>query len=118
MVITAGLMEEPVLYTGSPHLKANANKTRFAQKTVQKSRSDDWDGLNAAVRSDRADHGKKPIEDKPRQPVSKESQISRTDWGKAIYERRRDTVERSFADGKRRHGHRHARVRSLLHLKQ
>lgn len=34
-----------------------------------------------------------------------------TDWGKRIYERRRETVERSFADAKQLHGHRYARFR-------
>lgn len=34
--------------------------------------------------------------------------------GKAIYSRRKETVERSFADGKELHGHRYARFRGLL----
>ncbi|MDL2260092.1 IS1182 family transposase, partial [Deltaproteobacteria bacterium OttesenSCG-928-K17] len=34
--------------------------------------------------------------------------------GKAIYSRRKETVERSFADGKQLHGHRYARFRGLL----
>lgn len=33
--------------------------------------------------------------------------------GKAIYRRRKETVERSFADAKQLHGHRYARFRSL-----
>lgn len=33
--------------------------------------------------------------------------------GKAIYARRKETVERSFADGKELHGHRYARFRGL-----
>ena len=36
-----------------------------------------------------------------------------TAWGKAIYKRRKETVERSFADAKQLHGHRYARFRSL-----
>jgi transposase len=36
-----------------------------------------------------------------------------TDWGKHVYERRRETVERSFADAKQLHGHRYARYRGL-----
>lgn len=36
-----------------------------------------------------------------------------TDWGKKVYERRRETVERSFADAKQLHGHRYARFRGL-----
>lgn len=34
-----------------------------------------------------------------------------TDWGKEAYARRRETVERSFADAKQLHGHRYARFR-------
>lgn len=37
-----------------------------------------------------------------------------TSWGKRIYKRRKETVERSFADAKQLHGHRYARFRSLL----
>ena len=37
-------------------------------------------------------------------------------WGKAIYKRRKETVERSFADAKQLHGHRYARFRSLIRV--
>lgn len=37
----------------------------------------------------------------------------KTAWGKAVYRRRKETVERSFADAKQLHGHRYARFRSL-----
>ncbi|WP_306258416.1 IS1182 family transposase [Pararhizobium sp. IMCC21322] len=37
-------------------------------------------------------------------------------WGKAIYKRRKETVERSFADAKQLHGHRYARFRSLTRV--
>lgn len=40
-----------------------------------------------------------------------------TPWGKAIYKRRKETVERSFADAKELHGHRYARFRSLTKVK-
>jgi transposase len=40
-----------------------------------------------------------------------------TPWGKAIYKRRKETVERSFADAKELHGHRYARFRSLIKVK-
>jgi transposase len=39
-----------------------------------------------------------------------------TSWGKAIYKRRKETVERSFADAKQLHGHRYARFRSLVRV--
>ncbi|WP_188722602.1 transposase, partial [Nitratireductor aestuarii] len=38
----------------------------------------------------------------------------KTPWGKAIYKRRKETVERSFADAKQLHGHRYARFRGLM----
>ncbi|MBO0343588.1 transposase, partial [Roseibium sp. CAU 1637] len=40
-----------------------------------------------------------------------------TAWGKAIYKRRKETVERSFADAKQLHGHRYARFRGLVRVK-
>jgi hypothetical protein len=36
-----------------------------------------------------------------------------TKWGKKVYARRKETVERSFADAKQHHGHRYARFRGL-----
>ncbi|ASG21418.1 IS1182 family transposase [Nitrospirillum viridazoti] len=36
-----------------------------------------------------------------------------TPWGKKVYARRKETVERSFADAKQLHGHRYARLRGL-----
>ncbi len=36
-----------------------------------------------------------------------------TEWGQRIYARRKETVERSFADAKQLHGHRYARMRGL-----
>lgn len=40
-----------------------------------------------------------------------------TATGKAIYKRRKDTVERSFADAKELHGHRYARYRGLAKVR-
>lgn len=37
-----------------------------------------------------------------------------TTWGKKVYARRKETVERSFADAKQHHGHRYARYRGLM----
>jgi len=37
-----------------------------------------------------------------------------TSWGKAIYKRRKETIERSFADAKQLRGHRYARFRGLV----
>jgi len=38
--------------------------------------------------------------------------------GKAIYKRRKETIERSFADAKQLHGHRYMRMRGLLRAKE
>lgn len=40
-----------------------------------------------------------------------------TDWGKRLYARRKETVERSFADAKQLFGHRYARYRGLTGVK-
>lgn len=39
-------------------------------------------------------------------------------WGKRVYKRRKETVERSFADSKQLHGHRHARMRGLGRVRE
>jgi transposase len=39
-----------------------------------------------------------------------------TPWGKRVYQRRKETVERSFADAKQLHGHRYARFRGLKRM--
>ncbi|WIM10251.1 IS1182 family transposase [Enhydrobacter sp.] len=77
--IRHGLVDGTVLYTDSTHLKANANKNRYDVAVVAKSRSDYWDALDAAIGEDRAAHGKKPLKDKARQPIEKETKVSRTD---------------------------------------
>ncbi len=41
-----------------------------------------------------------------------------TDWGKRVYGRRQETVERSFADAKQLHGHRYARMRGWLRVSE
>lgn len=77
--IAHGLVDGTVLYTDSTHLKADANKGRWDREVVAKSRSDYWDELDEAITEDRGIHGKKPLKAKPRQPVEKETRISRTD---------------------------------------
>ncbi len=34
-------------------------------------------------------------------------------WGKKIYKRRKEAIERGFADAKQHHGHRYTRFREL-----
>ncbi|SKA21545.1 Transposase [Consotaella salsifontis] len=77
--IDHGLVDGRVLYTDSTHLKANANKNRFDKAVVAKSHSDYWNDLDAAVEAERAVHGQKPLKAKERQPVARETKVSRTD---------------------------------------
>jgi transposase len=77
--IRAGLVDGTVLYTDSTHLKANANKAKYDLAVVAKSRADYWADLDAAIDEDRAAHDKKPLKEKERQPVEKETKVSRTD---------------------------------------
>ena len=77
--VSHGLVDGTVLYTDSTHLKANANKGKYDLAVISKSRSDYWDDLDAAIDEDRAAHGKKPMKVKERQPVEKETKVSRTD---------------------------------------
>ena len=77
--IRAGLVDGTVLYSDSTHLKANANKNRFDRQVVEKSRADYLAALDADIAQDRADHGKKPLKEKERHPVAKETKVSRTD---------------------------------------
>lgn len=41
-----------------------------------------------------------------------------TDHGKKLYKRRKETVERSFADAKQLHGHRYAKMRGLEKVRE
>lgn len=77
--IRLGLVDGTVLYTDSTHLKAHANKNKWDKEIVAKSRSAYWDDLDLAIEEDRAAHAKKPLKVKDRQPVEKETKISRTD---------------------------------------
>lgn len=45
------------------------------------------------------------------------NELRLTKWGKKVYARRKETVERSFADAKQHHGHRYARFRGLLKVR-
>lgn len=44
----------------------------------------------------------------------KANELRLTKWGKKVYARRKETVERSFADAKQHHGHRYAGFRGLM----
>lgn len=77
--IRAGLVDGTVLYTDSTHLKANANKGKYDLAMVAKSRADYWADLDRAIDAERTLHGQKPLKEKDRQPVVKETKVSRAD---------------------------------------
>lgn len=74
-----GLVEGRVIYTDSTHLKASANKNKYDLAQLTKSRSDYWDDLDAAINDDREVHGKKPMKEKVRAAIVKETKVSRVD---------------------------------------
>jgi len=45
-------------------------------------------------------------------------QFTKTDYGKQIYARRKETIERSFADSKELHGLRYCRMRGLAKVSE
>ncbi len=59
-----GLVDGTVLYTDSPHLKANANKGKYDLAMIEKSRADYWAALDRAIEAERALHGQKPLKEK------------------------------------------------------
>jgi len=77
--IAHGLVDGAVLYTDSTHLKANANKGKYDLAMIAKSRADYWAELDRAIEAERAMHGQKPLKEKPREAVVKETKVSRTD---------------------------------------
>ena len=77
--IDHGLVDGTVLYTDSTHLKANANKGKYDLAMIAKSRSDYWNDLDAAVEADRRARGHKPLKGQPREPIVKQTKVSRTD---------------------------------------
>lgn len=60
----AGLVGGKVLYTDSTHLKANANKNKFVNVTVDVTPKAYLKELDKAVAKDRKEHGKKPLKKK------------------------------------------------------
>jgi transposase len=74
-----GLVDGKVLYTGSTHLKANANAKKFDLAMVVKSRADYWQALDAAVEAERVAHGQQPLPAREREPEVKETKVSRVD---------------------------------------
>jgi transposase len=68
-----------ILYTDSTHLKANANKHKFKKKHVETSIRNYLAELEAAIETDRKEHGKKPLKAKDQPPEVKEIKESTTD---------------------------------------
>ncbi len=73
------MIEGRTLYTESTHLKANANKHKFASKIVQKTTRTYLIELDEAVEEDRRNHGKKPLTPQPASTPVKRIKESTTD---------------------------------------
>ena len=72
-------INDRVLYTDSTHLKASANKHKFKKKHVETSTRNYLAELEAAIETDRKEHGKKPLKAKDQSPEVKEIKESTTD---------------------------------------
>lgn len=68
-----------ILYTDSTHLKASANKHKFKKKHVEASTRTYLAELEAAIETDRKEHGKKPLKAKDQPSEVKEIKQSTTD---------------------------------------
>jgi transposase len=80
LAVNKGLASGAVLYTDSTHLKANANKNKFDLAEVAVRPQEYLAALEEAITEDRAEHGKKPLRDKPEAgPETKQIKVSRTD---------------------------------------
>lgn len=87
--IAAGLVSGRTLYNDSTHLKANANKNKFENITVEVTPKAYFKELDKAVAEDRIKHGKKPLKKKDggdggsggssEEPKTKEIKSSTTD---------------------------------------
>ena len=73
------LVSGKVLYTDSTHLKANANKNKWVKGEAQSSSRDYLKALEEAVEEDRAQHGKKPLAPRSKEPQAREIKQSTTD---------------------------------------
>lgn len=68
-----------ILYTDSTHLKASANKHKFKKKHVEASTRTYLAELEAAIETDRKEHGKQPLKAKDQPSEVKEIKQSTTD---------------------------------------
>ena len=75
--IEKDLVSGKILYSDSTHLKANANKNKYVEKTVAVESQSYIDDLNCAINEDRAAHGKKPLkfEERAKEPANQLRQL-------------------------------------------
>lgn len=73
------LVSGRVLYTGSTHLKANANKNKWVKAEAEQSSRDYLAALDQAIEKDRLKRGKKPLVPSSKPPERREVKQSTTD---------------------------------------
>lgn len=79
LAVNRGLASGGVLYTDSTHLKANANKNKLDVAEVKVKAAEYLEALDAAIREDRAAHGKQPLKPSAGEAETKQIKVSRTD---------------------------------------
>ena len=113
-----GLVGGKILYSDSTHIKANANKRKFEKVEVQVTPKE-YSCFEEICMC--CPHKDKCLGEKSKYKIIRRhvwenhkddnKNFLRTEKGKEIYDRRKETVERSFADSKNLHGLRYARFR-------
>ena len=79
MAIEHGMVGGRLLATDSTHIKANANKNRYAMQEVKQTPGEYLQELEAAVNKDREDHGKGPLPPAKTETETKNHKVSITD---------------------------------------
>lgn len=107
--IEAGLVSGKTLYSDSTHLKANANKNKFENITVEVSPKAYFKELDKAVAEDRKKHGKKPLE-------KKDDDDSSTGGGGSVSEPKTKEIKSSTTDPESGFMHRDGKPKGFFYL--
>ncbi len=98
-----GILHADHIFIDSTHVKASANKRKYNKKVVRKESRAYEEKLQLELNIDREERGKKPF---PPEKFEKEeaNQLRHFNEVKQIYAKRKETIERVFADAKEKHG--------------
>ena len=117
------LVSGKILYSDSTHLKANANKNKYVEKTVAVESQSYIDDLNRAINEDRAAHGKKPLkfEERAKEPDEEEKENyydddNDSDGSAAGEKTETKTVKSSTTDPESGYMHRDGKPKGFFYL--